>query len=210
MIIKSEKFEDLLKSTMTGSWGRLDYENGNVNVRVVGMREFDTTKSRVYFNPKREQVVTGPRYVLMRSPFRLSIGRGYKLTSQLELVKPVPEGYVGMVIPNEMMTRVGLDIISAPMYEGFKGVIEVSVLPIGYVELTEMSSVGSLVFFELSDGVKKQAPKPANKKPAAPRTPTQTAKGVAKATKAKGKTGGEKRGTSSKKSTTAKKTNSKS
>ena len=157
MILETKQFEGLLKSTVRGAWTNLDYDNGLVNVRVKNVREFEGT-ARMYFDLKREQVATGPRFTIMRPPYRLVMGRGFRVTSQLEFIEPIKDGYVAMVIPNEMATRVGIDILSPPMYPGFVGEIEFSVISAGYVELTDMVSLGRLMFFDIGSGKQAKAP----------------------------------------------------
>lgn len=155
MIVTADKYEKLLTSIGRGAWGRLDFEGDCTNLRITDVRQLDGYP-RIYFDGKREQVVTGVRYQpTSRLPFPIMAGYCYKLTTNVEFVKPIPEGMYGLVIATQDMVDCGIMILSAPMMPGFKGVVIFSVMGIRSVELDSMVVGARLMLFSSLQAVKK-------------------------------------------------------
>lgn len=145
MILQPKEYEDLLRSTMSDSWSRLDYEGALLNLRLVGIRKVDAPV-RSYFDAKREQVYTGMRYApLGRTPYKLWAGSCYRVTTQVEFIKPVPDSVYGLVVPVSGLATGGFDILSGPIIPGFKGQIEFTVLAANALEIHELCIVGHLM-----------------------------------------------------------------
>lgn len=150
MIVTVDKYERLLTAIGRGAWGRLDFDGDCTNLRVADVRQFDGYP-RVYFNGQREQVITGVRYQPMtRVPFGLISGVCYKITTNVEFIKPIPKKMFGLVVSTQAMVDAGLMLLSAPMMAGYKGLITFSVLAARSVELDSMVVGAHLMMFDAS------------------------------------------------------------
>jgi len=158
MLIDPKRYNNLLAARGAGAWGRLDYDGRYTNLRVLNVRQNDSNL-RFYFDAGREQVVTGVRYAPIRAnPFLMVPGYGYRITSHIEFVKPVPDDIMVLVIPNRMLAENGLQIISAPLVPGFKGLVEFTCMTICALSIEDMIAVGHLMFFTIDDPVATVAP----------------------------------------------------
>jgi hypothetical protein len=118
VVLKSETVSHWMRATGDGAWGELEHVQEATKVRLKWMRYLDG-HARVYFDARRDQVVTGPRFAMMRSPYGMGPGYCYRVTTQLEFIRRIPKGLVGIVVPTDMMTQLGLSVISSPLYPLF-------------------------------------------------------------------------------------------
>jgi len=153
MLVNPRKYNSLLAARGAGAWGRLDYDGRYTNLRVRNVRQNDSNL-RFYFDASREQIVTGVRYAPIRAnPFLMVPGYGYRITSHIEFVKPVPDNVMVLVVPNRMMAENGLQIISAPLEPGFRGLVEFTCTTLCALSIEDMIAVGYLMFFTMDDVV---------------------------------------------------------
>ena len=151
MLLNPRKYNNLLAARGAGAWGRLDYDGRYTNLRVRNVRQNDSNL-RFYFDAGREQIVTGVRYAPIRAnPFLMVPGYGYRITSHIEFVKPVPDDIMVLVVSNRMMADHGLQIISAPLEPGFKGLVEFTCTTICALSIEDMIAIGYLMFFTIDD-----------------------------------------------------------
>lgn len=165
MIVTADKYEKLLKAVGTGSWGRLDFEEVFTNLRVLGIRQMDGSP-KIYFDGKREQVLSGVRYQpVARIPYRLIPGQCYKVMTHVEFVKPIPKGMVAMVVPTQDTSDAAVEILSAPIAAGFKGPISFTVTAHRSLEIDQMAAIGRLMMFDSKvPTIKKPVKSSSNKK----------------------------------------------
>lgn len=147
MIVTVDKYEKLLTAKGTGSWGRLDFEGDCTNLRIFDVRQMDGSP-KVYFDGKREQVVTGVRYQPVgRLPYRLMPGQCYKIMTHVEFIKPIPKGLTAVIVSTQGISDAAVCILSAPMLEGFKGLISFTVMAFRSLEIDSMAVIGRLMMF---------------------------------------------------------------
>lgn len=160
MIVTADKYEKLLTSKGAGSWGRLDFEGDYTNLRVLDVRQMDGSP-RIYFDGKREQILTGIRYQPVgRIPYRLMSGYCYKFMTHVEFVKPLPKEMTALVMSVQDMSDAAVCILSAPMTAGYKGSISFNVLAFRSLEIDQMSVVGRLVIFDGTIPIVEKEPEP--------------------------------------------------
>jgi hypothetical protein len=150
MLVKASKFEGMMASNGYGAFGTLDYDDaGNVVLRTTDVRSADVSGSvRVYFDSKREQVVTGRRFDPMGSGLVLMRpGTFYRIQTQVEILEPLPPGIRIMPVLSQDVADF-MTITSGPMLEGFVGPVFFTIQPYRKVEIEKMTSLASLVFFQ--------------------------------------------------------------
>jgi len=149
MIAKATDFEKIMKANGAGSFGKVEYaDEMGVLLRTGSMKTADLSGTvRVYFDGKREQVMTGRRFDPMGSGLLLMrAGSFYKVYSTLEIVKPIPEGVTAMVVLLPDIADL-MVVTTAPFRAGFTGAINFNVQPFRRMEVEEMVCLGKLVFF---------------------------------------------------------------
>lgn len=162
MRVEAIKFEKSLKSVGSGSWGRLEFENNDVVLRIMGVKQAEG-RVQLYFDGKREQIVShGRLYSPMTShrPYYFRAGVSYLITTQVNLVKPLPKGIEGRIVGNSHLAIMGGIITSGAVREA--GVVEYSLYCTRKAEVMEMITLCSLVFEDVS-GVKPEVTAKSNK-----------------------------------------------
>lgn len=150
MVADAKKFDALMVSNGSGSFGNLEYDpSGNVVLRTADVKTTDVGGTvRVYFDNQREQIMTGRRFDPMSSGLILfRPGTFYRVQSQIEITKPIPKGVVARIVLRSDIADVMM-ITSEDMYEGFVGPVFFTVQSYRKVEVEKMTTLASLIFFE--------------------------------------------------------------
>lgn len=150
MIVESGKYESLLRANGSGAFGNVEYtDDGLVVLRTGDVKTTDVSGAvRLYFNPQRDQILSGHRYDQMGSGLILMRpGAFYRVTSTLEVTEPIPEGVTALpvLLPDieDVMT-----ITTGPLREGFIGRVCFTVQPYRKVEAEKLTAFAGLMFFE--------------------------------------------------------------
>ena len=168
MILEPKGYKHLLKSVVPGSWGRLDFENSMVSVRVMDIRTIDGSL-RVYFGHDREQVMSGQRYHPMsRVPWGMGPGYVYRLDSQIELVKEIPEGMKVQLVIDPEIAASGAFVTPLTLAPGWRGRVSMCIMVTRPTTFDSMVKIGGLLF---EQDVKPAVPK--NKAPAKKKAPAK-------------------------------------
>lgn len=147
MILKPSVYEELLRSVAQDSWSRLSYIGDLLELRLVDVKRLDAG-SRIYFDGKREQVVSGLRYAPGgSSPYRMWPEETYRITTQIEFVKPMPEGMMAQFYVNEDLARAGLFVTANPILEGFRDRVAITAVVSERLEIQSLCAIGYLAFY---------------------------------------------------------------
>jgi hypothetical protein len=150
MIAKATKYEKLLKARGAGAFGKVEYDGElKVILRTADVKTADLSGTvRVYFNNKREQVMSGRRFDPMGSNLvLLRPGAFYRIHTTTEIAKPIPEGVSALVVLNEDAADVVM-VTTRPFRAGYVGLISFTIQPFRRIELEKMTSIASLMFFD--------------------------------------------------------------
>lgn len=186
MIAEAMKFEELLKANGSGAFGNVEYDGSNrVILRTAEVKTADMSGTvRLYFDNRREQVLSGRRFDPMGSGLiLLRPGQFYRVYTTLEFVEPIPRGVHAEVVTYSDVADI-LMVTTGTFWEGYAGPVYFTIQPYRKVELERMTSLGGLMFFESglsteqdnSDRTKKSAGKSASKKSAATKSSTSKVK----------------------------------
>lgn len=170
MVAKAMKFEKMMKAAGAGAFSRVEYdENDRVVLRTSDVKTADMSGTvRLYFDSKREQVLSGRRFDPMGSGLILMRpGQFYRVYTTLEIVEPLPKGVHAEVVTYDDISDI-LMVTTGVFREGYVGPIYFTVQPYRKIEMERMTSLGSLIFFEdglgNSDRTKKSTKAAAPKK----------------------------------------------
>jgi hypothetical protein len=150
MIAKAIQYEELLTAIGEGAFGKVEYANeSKIILRTADVKTSDLSGTvRVYFNNKREQVMSGRRFDPMGSNLvLLRPGAFYRVYTTIKIVEPIPEGVSALVVLNEDADDVMM-ITTGPMRTGYVGLIAFTIQPFRRIEIEKMTSIASLMFFE--------------------------------------------------------------
>jgi len=150
MIAKATQYEGFLKALGAGAFGKLEYDGETrILLRTAGVKTTDLSGTvRVYFNSKREQVMSGRRFDPMGSGLLLlRPGLFYRICTTITVVEPLPQGVSALVVLNDEAAGVML-ITTGPFREGFVGPVAFTIQPFRKIEVERMTSFASLMFFE--------------------------------------------------------------
>lgn len=150
MIAKATDHEKLLQANGAGAFGKIEYLNEtSIILRTGDVKTADLSGMvRVYFNAQREQVISGRRFDPMGSNLVLMRpGSFYRVYSTIEIVEPIPKGVTAVMVLEDDAADVMM-ITTAPLREGFTGVVSFTIQPFRRVEMEKMTSIAHLVFFE--------------------------------------------------------------
>lgn len=138
-VTKAEKY---LKATGQGAWSKIEVDRGRIITRLVDIKPYDGP-SNVYFTRDREQVVSGNMYATLgiRNPFRLREMIPHMVYTHLELTKPIPKGYRGVLDPVPEMVEAGFHYMPTEIPEGTTGVVRVPVMTLRRMSIVEMAAV---------------------------------------------------------------------
>lgn len=155
MIADASRFEKILKATGSGAFGNVEYDDRGLTVlRTVEVKTMDMSGTvRLYFDSKREQVLSGRRFDPMGSGLiLLRPGQFYRVYTNIEVDSPLPAGVSAVV---ELLPDISdvLMVTGGPFREGFSGPVSFTVQPYRKVEIERMTSLGGLMFFEDTGGV---------------------------------------------------------
>ncbi len=166
------KLEKSLEAVGIGSWSRLEFENNSVVLRVASVKQAEG-RVQIYFDGKRDQIVShGRLYSPMTShrPYYFRAGVSYLVTTQVNLIKPLPKGIEGRIVGNSHLAILGGIITSSVIRE--EGIVEFSLYCTRKAEIDEMVSLCDLVFDDVST--------------TKPKAPSRGGKGKAKGGKGEG------------------------
>jgi len=150
MIAKATRYEKLLKARGAGAFGKVEYDGElKVILRTSDVKTADLSGTvRVYFNNKREQVMSGRRFDPMGSNLVLMrAGAFYRIYTTIEIVKPIPEGVSALVVLNEDAADVVM-VTTRPFRAGYVGLVSFTIQPFRRIEMEKMTSIASLMFFD--------------------------------------------------------------
>jgi hypothetical protein len=150
MIAKATNYEKLLKARGIGAFGKVEYDGElKVILRTSDVKTADLSGTvRVYFNNKREQVMSGRRFDPMGSNLVLMrAGAFYRIHTTIEIVKPIPEGVSALVVLNDDAADVVM-VTTRPFRAGYAGLISFTIQPFRRIEMEKMTSIASLMFFD--------------------------------------------------------------
>lgn len=150
MIAKATRYEKLLKARGAGAFGKVEYDGElRVILRTSDVKTADLSGTvRVYFNNKREQVMSGRRFDPMGSNLVLMrAGAFYRIHTTIEIVKPIPEGVSALVVLNEDAADVVM-VTTRPFRAGYVGLVSFTIQPFRRIEMEKMTSIASLMFFD--------------------------------------------------------------
>ena len=150
MIARATRYEKLLKARGAGAFGKVEYDGElKVILRTSDVKTADLSGTvRVYFNNKREQVMSGRRFDPMGSNLVLMrAGAFYRIHTTIEVVKPLPEGVSALVVLNEDAADVVM-VTTRPFRAGYVGLVSFTIQPFRRIEMEKMTSIASLMFFE--------------------------------------------------------------
>ena len=145
MIAEAMRYEKSLQAI-----GDIEYDGENkVVLRTADVKTADLSGSvRLYFDNRRDQVMTGRRFDPMSSNLVLMRpGMFYRVYSNIAVIEPLPAGVSALVVLNNDVADV-LMITTGPFLEGFIGQVCFTVQPFRKLEMEKMTSLGNLMFFE--------------------------------------------------------------
>lgn len=150
MIAKATNYEKLLKARGVGAFGKVEYDGElKVILRTSDVKTADLSGTvRVYFNNKREQVMSGRRFDPMGSNLVLMrAGAFYRIHTTIEIARPIPEGVSALVVLNDDAADVVM-VTTRPFRAGYTGLISFTIQPFRRIEMEKMTSIASLMFFD--------------------------------------------------------------
>lgn len=157
MIAEATRYEKFLEARGAGAFGKVEYESATkITLRTAEVKTADLSGTvRVYFNSKREQVISGRRFDPMGSGLLLlRPGMFYRVYTTLQIVKPLPKSISALVTLNDDAADVMM-VTTAPFQEGYVGPVTFTIQPFRKIELEKMTSIATLVFFEEMIGLSK-------------------------------------------------------
>lgn len=146
MRISPEGLESSLAARGPGSFGRVEYGTDfELILRLDSVKSADSSGVvRVYFDTKREQVVTGRMFEPMSSGLiGLRPGQFYKVYTTLALSDDFPEDVKLKVEPSPSVSEL-FAIVSGPIADP---VVSFIIQPFRRVELVPMVDIARLSFF---------------------------------------------------------------
>lgn len=150
MIAEATRYEKLLKANGAGAFSKIEYaDERRVVLRTSDVKTADLSGTvRVYFDGKREQVMTGRRFDPMGSGLiLLRPGMFYRVYTTLEFVEPIPSGVSALVVLTDEANDVVMTT-TAPLREGYVGPVMFTIQPFRRIEMDKMTSIAHLMFFE--------------------------------------------------------------
>ncbi len=151
MIAEATRNEKFLRVLGAGAFGKVEYESKTrVLLRTSQVKTADMGGTvRIYFNSKREQIMSGRRFDPMGSGLLLlRPGLFYRIYTTTEIKEPLPQGVSALVVLNDDVAEVMM-LTTAPFREGYTGLVTLTILPFRKVEIEKMTSLATLMFFEI-------------------------------------------------------------
>jgi len=146
MFVEASKFEEHFEAVGPGAFNNIEYANPlSMVLRTSVIKTADVSGSvRLYFDNKRNEVMTGRRFEPLGIWF-LRAGSVYKMTTTLKLTGAIPPDTMIKVKLTEDSQDVMMLIDSEARVDS-DGFVYFMVLPFRRIEMEKMTSVARLMF----------------------------------------------------------------
>lgn len=141
--------EDHVRAVGPGAFGSVEYDGRGVILRTSDVKTTDMSGSvRLYFNPDREQVLSGRRYdVIGSGTILLRAGVFYRVQTTIEVVDAFPSGIDPVLVLHPDLADIAL--VTSPSFG--PGPVCFTLLPYRKMEVERMTSFVSLSYKRVFD-----------------------------------------------------------